>query len=340
MNYRIELSETGQSFEAAAGEPLLEAAERAGVSMRHDCRVGGCGACRVRVLDGSVDYAEEPMALTPEEAAAGHALACQARACGDLVLSVARPGPDVPQPARLAARLASVRLRGASVFEVTLQVDGDGPLVYAPGQYLNVILPDGARRSFSMAAPPEGRRLELHVRRVAGGRFTDGLLPAMRPGDALEIELPHGAFFYHAEDWRPLLMVATGTGLAPIKSILESLMDDPDCPPVSLYWGARTVADLYLHDEIAAWGERLDEFQYVPVRSRAGPDWAGRRGWVQQAVAEDLPDLSEHAIYLCGSPDMIRDATRQFATQGASLAHLYADAFVFQHADCAKLAAA
>jgi CDP-4-dehydro-6-deoxyglucose reductase len=126
-------------------------------------------------------------------------------------------------------------------------------------------------------------------------------------------------------------MVATGTGLAPVKAILESLMDDPDCPPVWLYWGAQTEANLYLHDEIQQWGARLYEFQYVPVLSRPADGWAGRRGYVQHAVCEDFADLSEHSVYLCGSPAMISDARRHFVAKGASIEHLYADSFTFQH---------
>jgi CDP-4-dehydro-6-deoxyglucose reductase len=144
------------------------------------------------------------------------------------------------------------------------------------------------------------------------------------------VDIPLGTFRYHAEDWRPLVMVATGTGLAPIKSMLEALFDDPECPPVSLYWGMRTEGDLYLADEIARWGERLYEFQFVPVLSQPAAAWCGRRGHVQEAVARDLPDLSEHALYLCGSPAMVADAKRRFLACGAAPEYLYADAFTLQ----------
>ena len=180
---------------------------------------------------------------------------------------------------------------------------------------------------------PSAGVVDLHVRRIPGGTFTDGALQQLRPGDAGE-ELPHGAFFYRAKDYRPLLMVATGTGLAPIKSILEALMDDGDCPPVSLYWGAREPSDLYLHDEIRGWGERLYDFRYVPVLSRARDDWQGRRGYVQSAVLEDLGELSgelsEYAIYLCGSPEMIRDASARPSRPRRQSDHIYADSFTFQ----------
>ena len=173
--------------------------------------------------------------------------------------------------------------------------------------------------------------IDLHIRRIPGGSFTEARVAALRPGDTLDVELPHGAFFLRKEDYRPLLMVATGTGLAPIKSMLESLMDDPDCPPVSLYWGMRTEGDLYLHDAIPAWGERLYEFQYVPVLSRAGEGWDGRRGYVQHAVLDDIEDLSDYAIYLCGSPEMVTAAKSEFLAKGASANHIYSDSFLFQH---------
>ena len=203
---------------------------------------------------------------------------------------------------------------------------------YLPGQYMNVHLGDGTHRSFSMASLPNARTVDFHVRRIPGGRFTDSHLRRVVPGHALEVELPLGAFRYHAEDQRPIVMVATGTGLAPIKSILESLMDDEDCPPVSLYWGMRTESDLYLDLEIRGWGPRLYDFQYVPVLSRASTGWQGRRGHVQEAVLADLPDLAGHSIYLCGSPAMIADAKHAFLARGADLEHIYADGFSFQHA--------
>lgn len=220
---------------------------------------------------------------------------------------------------------------GRDVVHLTLALPGADGLVYRPGQYLNVLLDDGNRRSFSMASVPNGRSVDLHIRRVRGGHFTDGQLTRLRPGDKLDVELPHGLFCCSKEDFRPLLMVATGTGLAPIKSILESLMDDPACPPVSLYWGMRTEADLYLHDEILSWGERLCDFQYVPVLSRPGPDWAGRQDYVQEVATEDIGDLSEHAVYMCGSPNMIASATKLSVENGANPGFIYSDAFNFQH---------
>ena len=332
MNHRVVWLETGQSFEVAAGEAVLEAALRGDVALPHECQFGGCGTCRVRLVEGTVGYEDElPMGLTPEEAEAGYALACQARPTSDLVIS-AEQAIACSSPTRVNAVVEEVCALGPDVTRLRLRLPEDAGLVYLPGQYMNVQLGDGRHRSFSMASKPDGNSVDFHVRRIPGGHFTDRYLPSLQGGAALEVELPLGHFRLHAEDYRPLLMVATGTGLAPIKSMLESLMGDDDCPPVSLYWGMRTEADLYLHDEIQRWAERLYEFQYVPVLSRASDSWTGRRGHVQDAVLADLPNLSEHSIYLCGSPAMIADAKIAFVGSGASMDHLYADSFVFQAA--------
>ncbi|MBV8273213.1 MAG: 2Fe-2S iron-sulfur cluster binding domain-containing protein [Cupriavidus sp.] len=332
MSYRVEVAETQQVFMVAPGESVLDAALRSGVSLAHECTFGGCGTCRVRVVDGAVTYEEFPMGLTEEEADAGFALACQARPAGNLVISAARSAEPAIPARRTSATVQAVAPLGPDVLHLRLALSDAEAFAFEPGQYMKILLDDGSHRSFSMASAPNGNTIDFHVRQIAGGRFTAGRLPQLRPGDRLEVEVPLGSFTLRKEDYRPLLMVATGTGLAPIKSMLEALMDDPDCPPVWLYWGMRSAADLYLHDEIAQWGERLYDFQYVPVLSRADDGWQGRRGYVHDAVAADIGDLSEHAIYLCGSPNMIRDAKQTFMVLGAQAPFIYSDGFTFQHA--------
>lgn len=331
MAYRIHMLEPAASFEVIEGETLLEGADRAGIHLPHDCRFGTCGTCRVRIASGSVVYEDFPAGLSREEAEAGFALACQARALGDLTLQPERLLAPCSAPRRLRATVSAVQALGDGVTHLRLELPREAAdLVYRPGQYLNLFLEDGSARSFSMASRPDGRSVDLHLRRIPEGRFTHHRVGALRAGDALEVELPLGGFCHHPEDYRPLLLLATGTGLAPLKSILESLMDSEDCPPVVLYWGARDEADLYLHHEVAAWGERFDDFTYVPVLSRAGDGWKGRRGHVQQAALKDFADLSEHAIYLCGSPAMIEQSRRAFLERGASIDHIYTDGFSFQ----------
>jgi len=331
MAYRIRMMEPAASFEVAEGETLLDGADRAGIHLPHDCRFGTCGTCRVRIASGSVGYEDFPAGLSPEEAEAGFALACQAHALGDLTLQPERLLAPCSPPRRYRATVNALQPLGEGVTHLRLDLPPEADdLVYRPGQYINLFLEDGSHRSFSMASRPGDRSVDFHLRRIPEGRFTHHRVGALRAGDTLEVELPLGNFCHHPEDYRPLLLLATGTGLAPLKSILESLMDSDDCPPVALYWGARNEEDLYLHHEVAAWGERFEDFTYVPVLSRPGEGWQGRSGYVQQAALEDFEDLSEHAIYLCGSPAMVEQSRRDFLARGASIDHIYADSFTFQ----------
>ncbi|MBX9826794.1 MAG: 2Fe-2S iron-sulfur cluster binding domain-containing protein [Xanthobacteraceae bacterium] len=331
MAHRVRIAESSQAFEAAADETVLAAALRANVNLAHDCQLGGCGTCRIRLLEGAVAYDELPLALTPEEDAAGYALACQARPRSDLVIRPARAVPEAPEAARHAAVVRAVMPASPLVTRLVLDIPDVERVDFLPGQHMNVIMPDGGARSFSMASKPGGNRVDFHIRRVERGAFTDRRLSCLKPGDVLEVDLPLGSFHFHAEDDRPLLLVATGTGLAPLKSMLDALMDDPDCPPVSFYWGTRTAADLYIRDEIEGWKSRLYEFNYVPVLSRADAAWPGRRGYVQDVVTADLPDLSEHSIYLCGSPEMIASAKPSFIARGASIERIYSEGFLLNN---------
>jgi CDP-4-dehydro-6-deoxyglucose reductase len=331
LSHRVTLSELDRSFEVEADETMLTAALRANIHLPHDCKSGTCGTCRFKLLEGVVTYLAEPMALAPEEQAEGYALACQAWPASDLVASVEVLPALLREPTRHLAVVHQVEPLSPHVMRLVLRLPEDVVLEYRPGQYVNIVLEDGSVRSFSMASRPDGQVIDFHIRRIPGGSFTEGRLSALAAGDNLHVEIPHGSFFLRKEDFRPLLMIATGTGLAPIKSILESLHDDPDCPPVTLYWGMRTEADLYLHTEIESWAEHLSDFRYIPVLSRAGDGWSGRRGHVQDAASEDIEDFSEYAIYLCGSPEMVAASKRLFIAKGASINHIYADSFFFQH---------
>ncbi len=331
MCHTVTIAGSGESFRVGADESVLAAALSQNLNLAHDCKSGTCGTCRVRLVEGAISYREEPMGLLPEEAEAGYALACQARCETDLVIEAEVQPALATAPGRQRAVVRGIRRFSADVTHLTLEVPDLDGFSYLPGQHVSILMEDGRPRSFSMASAPDGNRFDLHIRRIPGGLFTDGRLPGLSEGEGLDVELPLGSFFLRKADFRPLLMVATGTGLAPIKSILESLMDDPDCPPSLLYWGTREPSGLYLHDDIAAWRARLPEFEYRPVLSRPGPGWEGRQGYVQDAVLSDIEDLSEYAIYLCGSPAMVAAAKGRFIDAGASINHIYADSFLFEH---------
>ena len=328
MGFRVQVLDSPTAFEAEPGESLLAAALRRDVKLPHACTLGGCGSCRIKVTEGRVRYAQMPMALSPEEAEQGYALACQARAECDLVIDV--PRVSFTEPSRQVAMVTDAAPFCDDVMHLSLILPDLASLEYRPGQHMNLILPDGSRRSFSMASTPDGNAVDFHIRRIRGGLFTEKMLCDLQPGDMLELEIPLGTFRYHEEDYREVLMVATGTGISPLRAMAHGLMADPDCPPVSLYWGGRTADGLYLDDEIRTWGERLYEFHYHPVLSCADAAWTGHRGHVQDAVARDFTDLSQHSIYLCGSPAMVHDAKAAFLEMGASIDHIYAEGFNFQ----------
>lgn len=335
MDHRVMWIEEGCTFEAASDESVLDAAVRAGVMLPSECCFGACGTCRVRLVSGTVRYDEAPPGLSEAEAEQGYALACQARATSDLVLSTDRPLVAPVPPARQRASVRAIERHDAGVVALTLAIHGLERIAFRPGQYLHVHLGEAGVRSFSMASAAGAATVELHIRRIEGGFFTDTLLSTLLPGDTLDVELPLGGFGYHAEDYRPIVMIATGTGIAPLHAMLGDILADPDHPPVSLFWGGRTPSDLYLHDALSALAAHHDDFDYTPVLSRAAPDWTGARGYVQHAVAERYPDLTEHAVYACGSPDMIASAKREFASRGMSPRYFYADGFTFQHVPAA-----
>lgn len=332
MTYQVLWMQTQKAFEVSEDESVLDAATRQGIDLPHECTFGGCGTCRMKVEQGEFAYAdgELPLAMSEEEHARGYALACQARAKSDLVISV-DSGPGCSAPAVVRATVAEISMHNKDTYHLALDLPEGHGVEYAPGQYLNLMLAGGGHRSFSMSSPPNGNRITLQIRRIEGGRFTDGILGSTQPGDQFDVELPHGTFYHHASDYQPMIFAATGTGFAPIKAILESLLDEEDCPPIHFYWGMRDESDLYLLPEIEAWSARLYEFTFIPVLSRAPDSWTGRRGYVQQAIAEDFEDLSEHSIYLCGSPHMIQDAKAIVGLAGAQMNRIYSDSFIFQH---------
>lgn len=332
MAFRVTLNDTDTQFEVNPGEPLLDAAERAGLALVHDCRFGGCGTCRIKVKQGSVDYEEQPFGLTEEEAGQGYALACQARACSDLHIDARLRPAGFIQPDYHEATIERMDALCHDVTHLVLRIPTATDVAYHPGQYLNVILEDGTPRSFSMASPPRGDLYDLHIRRVPGGRFTERLYGHYRVGDTLDVELPLGEFRLQDDSLdNRLLMVAGGTGLAPIKSIIESLDELEHPPEVLLYWGVRKERDLYLHDDIQSWLDRRPNLTYVPVLSDADDDWSGRRGYVHEAICEDHTDLSGFDAYLCGPPPMIFSARDAFTRLGMDGDRIYSDSFNFTH---------
>ena len=331
MSHAVRLHPGGERFDVADGETVLAAGLRAGLHLPHSCRGGSCGACEARILEGCVSYPRGlPPALGVDDEVAGKVLLCQCVAESDLVLEArAIAVPEEVRIRRLPCRLEEKTPLAADVMRLVLKLPAFEPFVFLPGQYVDILLPDCRRRSFSMANPPhEAERLELHVRRVPGGDFTAQVFESLEARSLLRIEGPLGGFWLR-DDGVPAVMVAGGTGYAPIKAMLRHLMHEGSDRRVQVYWGVRTPADLYEGEQLRRWAATHDWLGFVPVMSEAGDDWRGRRGWVHEAVLEDFPDLSGVAVYAAGPPPMIGAIQDAFPGRGLARDRLYFDSFEY-----------
>ena len=330
MSLNITLQPSGRSFEAARDETVLAAAIRQGVGLPYGCRDGACGSCKSRLLSGRVIHgAHQQKALSTTEEDSGLVLTCCAVAQTDCDIEARSvPGLGELPILKMPTRVLSMHRPAPDVVVLRLQLPATQNFLYRAGQYVEFILRDGARRSYSMANAPsqlgDPPSIELHIRHMPGGAFTDHVFGAMKERDILRLEGPYGSFFLREGD-QPLVLLASGTGLAPVKALIEQMQAKGVDRPATLYWGCRSLADLYQHDWALAAASRLPWLRYVPVLSepKAGDGWTGRVGLVHQAVLADLPDLSGHQVYACGAPIMVDSAQHDFQ----SLAGLPAEAF-------------
>lgn len=329
---RVLIENTGHTFEVRPSQTVLEAAIDAGITLPYGCRNGACGACKGKVLSGKVmhdDY--QGNALSEQELDSGMALFCCARPLEDLVIECRQ----LSALAGIKPRILPVRVQHKEavtddVMIMHLQLPQTEALTFMAGQYVEFCLKDGRRRAFSIAnAPHDADFLELHIRKVAGGQFTEEVFNGMPLKTILRIEAPLGSFYLREESTKPILMVAGGTGFAPIKGMLEHMIYKQINRPVHLYRGARQPQDLYLEDLCQRWATLLPNFNYHPVISEPAPAWAGRTGLVHQAVLDDFPDLSAFEAYVCGAPGMVDIAKQTFVQQGLAEDAFYSDAFTF-----------
>jgi CDP-4-dehydro-6-deoxyglucose reductase, E3 len=323
LSHTVRIIPHERSISAAEDVSVLTAAQLAGVPLPHSCRSGRCGSCRARLLSGRVEYRDgPPLGLSPQEASEGFVLLCQALARSDLVVE-ARPvqsaaSADIKTlPARIARRLQLA----PGVLRVDVRIPSVESMEFAAGQYLDVLLEGGLRRSYSVAnAPDAGSHFELHVQHVPGGVFSEALFGSLREGALLRIEGPFGWFRYHPSA-EPAIFIAGGTGFAPLKAMLgEALRVDSPPRALHLYWGARDAAGIYEESLVREWAHRHSRFKVRTVLSQ-------RCGWVHEAVLRDHPDLAPFAIYAAGPPAMIEAIQRTFPAQGARAEALYLDAF-------------
>jgi CDP-4-dehydro-6-deoxyglucose reductase len=335
MGFQITVEPGRHVFEAGADEPILDAALRHGLMVPYGCRDGVCGACRSKVLSGQVDHGKiPPVGLGPAEREAGYALLCCARAQSNVVIEAKEMRSSAEIPVKtLPARVEKMTLAAPDVMLLELKLPASERLQFLAGQYIDILLKDGRRRAFSLAnAPHDDARLQLHIRRIPGGHFTEHVFTAMRERDLLRINGPHGGFFLREDSARPILLIAGGTGFAPVKAIVEHALAEESQRPMTIYWGGRRREDLYLNTLGEGWMRTHAHIRYTPVLSESAQDdeWAGRTGLVHLAAMQDIPDLSAHQVYVCGAPAMVAAARRDFVGQCGLPEHeFFADAFEY-----------
>jgi len=340
MTHQVTLQPSGQTFIVPEGDTILAAALNEGFHLPYGCRNGACGSCKGKLVAGEIDYGKyQKTALSDDERGAGYALFCVAKPLSDVTIESREIGAVKDLVVKkLPCRVHKMERVADDVMILHLKLPANERLQFLAGQYIEFILKDGTRRSFSMANPPhDDEFMQLHARHVPGGAFTDHIFKTMKERDILRFEGPLGSFFLH-ESEKPIVFVASGTGFAPIKAIIESAFKKGVDRPMTLYWGARRPKDLYLDELPRRWAAERRGFNYVPVISDALPEdrWEGRTGFVHRAVMEDLPDLSGYQVYACGVPIMVDSARRDF-THACKLPidEFFADSFTTQ-ADLAQ----
>lgn len=331
MSFTVSVAPSGTSFTVEPGENLLTAALRQNVALPYGCRGGRCGACIATLTEGEVSYPGGMLPPALEGEASNKCLPCQAEAQSDLSIDVRLPESAAQIEVKiLPCRVQSIDHLAHDVVRIRLKLPDNQRLQFQAGQYLDFILSDGRRRAFSIAnAPHDDELIELHIRHVDGGQFTDWVFEKMQEKAILRIEGPHGSFVLNDESNRPMVFIGGGTGFAPLKSQIEHAIHHQIHRPIKLYWGVRAKRDLYMPELPEQWAEQHPNIEFVPVLSEPDADWAGRSGWVHEAVLNDLSDLTEHDIYMAGPPIMVRSARDSFRKAGVPDEQMHYDAFEY-----------
>jgi CDP-4-dehydro-6-deoxyglucose reductase, E3 len=329
---QVRLEPSGHTFSVAPSETVLEAALRQGIGLPYGCRNGACGACKGILRSGQLEYGDyQERALHDSEKAAGKALTCCTKPLTDIVFEVRELSGAKDLAIRtLPARVEKVDKPAEDVAVLNLKLPAGERLQFLAGQYIDILMKDGKRRSFSMAnAPHDDAFLQLHVRKSPGGAFSRYVFEEMKERAIIRFEGPLGTFYLREDSDKPMIFVAGGTGFAPIKAQIEHLMHHGDDRPVVLYWGVRSLRDLYMPDLPIRWQQEHPNFTYIPVISDPLPEdnWQGRTGFVHQAVLDDFTDLSGYQVYACGAAGMTDIAKVTFGQRGLPEDEFYCDAF-------------
>ncbi|MBB3259863.1 CDP-4-dehydro-6-deoxyglucose reductase [Paraburkholderia bannensis] len=336
MSFNVVLKPSGHAFVVGEGKTILAAGLAAGNSLPYSCRTGVCNTCKGKVIEGSVDHGSVLATYLSESARAeGYALLCCAKPLTDLVVEVSElEGLAAIEPKIYPCRLVKLERPAPDVAVLTLRMPPNENMRYMAGQYVEMITANGERRCYSLAGAPDEEGLpfiQLHIRHIPGGLFTDHLFSTAKERDLFRFEGPFGTFFLREDSDKPMVLLASGTGFAPIKAIVEQSIKRNIKRPIHIYWGGRKRADIYAYEVAQRWELEHSHIRFVPVLSHATPEcgWSGRLGFVHQIVMEDFADLSGHQVYACGAPAMVDAARADFtAHRGLPPDEFFADSFL------------
>ena len=330
MTKHVEIRQAGRVIAVPQGATILEAALADGIAYPHGCRSGRCGACKSRLISGEADLLDHSrFALSAEEKAQGLILACRAIPTTDASvawLDGAEETPSHPRR-RLSFRVTTIEDATHDIKRIQLAIDEDVPLVFAAGQYARLTFPGAPTRDYSMASRPGERELEFHIRRVPGGAATHHIHAQLRVGDPVLVEGPFGSSYLREQHTGPILCIAGGSGLAPIKGIVEAAIAGGLKQPIHVYFGARNTRDLYLVDHFEDLAQRYPNLTFTPVLSDAQLEARWRSGFVTDAVAKDLLDFDGWKAYVAGPPPMVEAAMQICTARGLQSEDLHADVF-------------
>ena len=331
MSFTVTVSPSGHQFSVEPGEAILDAAIRQGVVLPYGCRGGRCGACVAPLLSGEVSYPGDIQPEALEGLEPGRCAPCAALAESDLTIEAreAESAADI-EVKMLPCRVQEIEHLSHDVVRLKLKLPDNQRLQFMAGQYLDFILADGRHRAFSIAnAPHDDEFIELHIRHVDGGEFTDWVFDQMQAKTILRIEAPHGTFVLDEDSSRPMIFIGGGTGFAPLKGQIEHAFEEGIERPMTLYWGVRSRRDLYLPDLPLQWAQEHPNFNFVPVLSEPDEDWEGRKGFVHEAVLQDIADLAAHDFYMAGPPPMVKAGRDAFRENGVPDAQMHYDSFEY-----------
>lgn len=338
MKYQITVDKNYR-FDCDEQSDLISAAKTNNIAMPSGCCGGECGGCVAKLTSGEVSYQSGYQAniLTKEQQADGMIVCCMAQPKSDISL-MCQQQEKTPRPEQKTMQVLAKNQLTEDVLQLILSPIDQQPLAFRPGQFIEVLLAGGAKRCYSIAnagvinsQSPNvifSNAIELHIKKHAQGLFSDITCAGLSLGDHLEVNMPLGNFYWRKEINKPIVLAATGTGLAPMQGIIQEILQHKPTQEIHLYWGCRAEQDLYQHTTLLQLKHHHNNFHYTPVLSQADAHWQGKTGYLHQAIVEQHPKLSDFAIYLAGSEIMIKRTKQVLLAFGLNPEQLFCDLFL------------